>query len=56
MSGARVAEAFVDDGTDGPTPLGVYGAAIGVALGLSGLMLALATLFAIGDELSLIHI
>ena len=52
MSGARVAEAFVDDGTDGPTPLGVYGAAIGVALGLSGLMLALATLFAIGDETS----
>lgn len=50
MTGARVAEAFVDDAGDGPTRLGVYGAAVGIALGLSGVVLVLSTAFALGDE------
>ena len=50
MTGTGVAETFVDDATGGPARLGVYGAAIGIAFGLSGLVLALATGFALGDN------
>ena len=52
MTEARVAEAFADDATDGPARLGVYGAAVGIALGLSGLMLVLSAVFALGDNAS----
>ena len=50
MTGARVAESFVDDATDGPSRLGVYGVAVGIAFGLSGVVMMLATAFSIGDK------
>lgn len=50
MTASGVAESFTTGSGGGPKELGIYGAAVGAACGLSSLMLVLAMVFSFGDD------